>query len=113
MGLLFTIIVGMVMGGIFALPMRWKKVSHEKCWAVFIHCMVVTLLIFDMYGPFFGPFISLLMTLPGVALIWKEERKAVPFILLSAVLLGFLVSLIAYYKQDIANAIYRIAPFLW
>lgn len=120
MGVAFTLIVGSIMGCISVLSMVLKHMDRAKCWSGFFLYIVVTFIIFNTNLPqlnihclFVGPLVSLLILLPVLVLIYKEEKKIVPFMLANAIALGFLISVIVYYKQDIANMIYSIAPFLW
>lgn len=120
MGVAFTLIVGSIMGCISVLLMVLRHMDRAKCWSGFFLYIVATFIIFNTNLPqlnipclFVGPLVTLLMLLPVLVLIWREEKKAVLLMLINAVVLGFFISVIVYFKQDIANMIYSIAPFLW
>ena len=105
MSLLFTIIVGVVMGLIDALPMYLKKKGRQECMSAFIHYVVVTFVIFNTtlsqlgVNEFVaGPLISLLMALPVAVMVSKEEKRAVPIILVNAIVLGAIISVIKHYS---------------
>ncbi|MDE6183209.1 MAG: hypothetical protein K2F53_02170 [Rikenellaceae bacterium] len=105
MYLVFTIAVGLVIGLIDALPMYLKKRGKEECLSAFLHYVVVTFIIFNVslsqlgFNEFVaGPLLSLLMALPVAVMVSKEERKAVPVILVSAVVLGLVISIIKHFS---------------
>ncbi|MDE5986735.1 MAG: hypothetical protein K2H16_05580 [Prevotella sp.] len=105
MELLFTILIGMVIGAIDALPMFLKKMDKANCWSAFLQYVVVTFIIFNTTLPQLtvsdfvaGPLISFMMALPMVVMIAKSEKKAVPVILVNAVVLGLIIAVIKHYS---------------
>lgn len=105
MELLFTILIGMVIGAIDALPMFLKKMDKANCWSAFLQYVVVTFVIFNTTLPqlnvsdfIAGPLISFLMALPMVIMIAKDEKKAVPIVLVNAVILGLIIAVIKHYS---------------
>lgn len=105
MELLFTILIGIVIGAIDALPMFLKKMDKANCWSAFLQYVVVTFIIFNTTLPQLnvsdfvaGPFISFMMALPLVVMIAKSEKKAVPVILVNAVVLGLIIAVIKHYS---------------
>ena len=104
MEIVFTLLVGVVVGLIDALPMFLKKMNRANCWSAFLQYVVVTVVVFNTTLPQFGvndwlvgPIVSFLMALPTVVMIGKEEKKAVPFVLVNAVVLGFVISVIKHF----------------
>lgn len=105
MELLFTILIGMVIGAIDALPMFLKKMDKANCWSAFVQYVVVTFIIFNTTLPqlnvsdfIAGPLISFLMALPMVIMIAKDEKKAIPIVLVNAVILGLIIAVIKHYS---------------
>lgn len=52
---------------------------------------------------FVGPMVAVLMALPIAILMFKEERKAIPVVLVNAIALGFVISWIKYGTQEIVR----------
>lgn len=95
----------MVIGAIDALPMFLKKMDKANCWSAFLQYVVVTFIIFNTTLPQLtvsdfvaGPLISFMMALPMVVMIAKSEKKAVPVILVNAVVLGLIIAVIKHYS---------------
>jgi len=104
MELVFTILIGVVIGAIDALPMFLKKMDKANCWSAFVQYVVVTFIIFNTTLPqlnvndfLTGPIISFLMALPMVVMIAKTEKRAVPIVLVNAVVLGLIIAVIKYF----------------
>ncbi len=104
MELLFTILIGIVIGALDALPMFIKKMDKTNCWSAFIQYVVVTFIIFNTTLPqlninefVVGPIVSILMCLPIVIMISRNEKKAVPIVLVNSVILGLIISVIKHF----------------
>lgn len=104
MELVFTILVGVVIGAVDALPMFLKKMDKANCWSAFVQYVVVTFIIFNTTLPqlhvndfLTGPIISFLMALPMVIMIAKTEKRVVPIVLVNAVVLGLIIAVIKYF----------------
>lgn len=104
MELLFTILIGIVIGALDALPMFIKKMDSTNCWSAFIQYVVVTFIIFNTNLPqlnineyVVGPIVSILMCLPIVIMISRNEKKAVPIVLVNSVILGLIISVIKHF----------------
>lgn len=104
MELLFTILIGIVIGALDALPMFIKKMDKTNCWSAFIQYVVVTFIIFNTTLPqlninefVVGPIVSILMCLPIVIMIGRNEKKAVPIVLVNSVILGLIISVIKHF----------------
>ncbi|WP_297625580.1 hypothetical protein [uncultured Rikenella sp.] len=107
MAIVFTIFVGVVVGLIDALPMFLKKMNRANCWSAFLQYVVVTFVVFNTTLPqigvthwLVGPIVAVLMALPMVVMIAREEKKAVPFVLVNAVVLGFIISAIKHFTAS-------------
>ena len=108
MEILFTIFVGFVIGAIDALPMLLKKMDKASGLSAFVQYVIVTFIVFNTTLPqlginefLVGPVVSFLMALPVVVLIAKEERKAVPIVLVNAVVLGLLISVVRHFSVSL------------
>ena len=104
MELLFTILIGIVIGAFDALPMFIKKMDKTNCWSAFIQYVVVTFIIFNTTLPqlninefVVGPIVSILMCLPIVIMISRNENKAIPIVLVNSVILGLIISVIKHF----------------
>lgn len=104
MELLFTILIGIVIGALDALPMFIKKMDKTNCWSAFIQYVVVTFIIFNTTLPqlninefVVGPIVSILMCLPIVIMISRNEKKAIPIVLANSVILGLIISVIKHF----------------
>lgn len=104
MELLFTILIGIVIGALDALPMFIKKMDKTNCWSAFIQYVVVTFIIFNTTLPqlnineyVVGPIVSILMCLPIVIMISRNEKKAIPIVLVNSVILGLIISVIKHF----------------
>lgn len=107
MELVFTIFVGVVIGAVDALPMFLKKMDKANCWSAFVQYVVVTFIIFNTTLPqlnvsnfLSGPIVSVLMALPMVVMIAKNEKKAVPIVLVNAVVLGLIIAVIKHFSSS-------------
>ena len=82
MEIVFTLLVGVVVGLIDALPMFLKKMNRANCWSAFLQYVVVTVVVFNTTLPQFGvndwlvgPIVSFLMALPMVVMIGKRGKE--------------------------------------
>lgn len=122
MELVFTILVGVVIGAVDALSMFLKKMDKANCWSAFVQYVVVTFIIFNTTLPqlnvndfLTGPIISFLMVLPMVVMIAKAEKRAVPIVLVNAVVLGLIIAAIKHSRASLGLIITAIEHFraLW
>lgn len=100
----FTLLTGAVIGLIDALPMFLKKMNRTDCWSAFLQYVVVTFIIFNTTLPqlgindfLVGPVVALLMAIPMVVMIGKSDKKAIPIVLVNALILGFIISVIKHF----------------
>ena len=97
-----SIIIGIVAGAFDVLPMILKKMDKSACISAFIQYVVVAFIIVhtDIPGISWwieGGLISLLMALPIIIIVAKNDSKAVPIIVMNALALGLLISQAAHY----------------
>jgi len=93
-----SIIVGIFAGIIDTLIMIIKKMDKYAIISAFIQYLVVSFIIAHINIPGIswwveGPLISLLMIIPVVVIIAKNENKAIPIIIMNALVLGLLISI--------------------
>lgn len=98
----------MVIGAVDALPMFLKKMDKANCWSAFVQYVVVTFIIFNttlpqlnVNGFLAGSIVSVLMALPMVVMIAKNEKKAVPIVLVNAVVLGLIIAAIKHFSASL------------
>jgi hypothetical protein len=97
-----SIVIGIAAGIVDVLPMLMKKMDKSACASAFIQYMVVSFIIVhtDIPGISWwieGALISLLMALPIIIIIPKNDSKAVPVIIMMALALGALISQAAHH----------------
>ena len=97
-----SIIVGIFAGIIDTLPMILKKMDKFATISAFIQYLVVSFIIAHINIPGIswwieGPLVSLLMIIPVVIIIAKNENKAVPIVIMNALLLGLLIGIALHY----------------
>jgi len=102
-----SIIIGIVAGAFDVFPMILKKMDKSACISAFIQYVVAAFIIVhtDIPGLSWwieGALISLLMAVPIMLIVAKNDSKAVPVITMNAIALGLLISLASHYL------IYRI-----
>ena len=79
----------------------------QTCALPIFQYVVVTFIIFNTTLPqlnvsnfLSGPIVSVLMALPMVVMIAKNEKKAVPIVLVNAVVLGLLIAVIKHFSAS-------------
>lgn len=97
-----SIIIGVVAGLINVLPMIMRKMDKTACLSAFIQYIVVSFIIIhsDIPGISWwieGALISLLMALPIIIIVSKNDDKAIPIIVMNALALGALIGIAGHY----------------
>ena len=92
-----SLAVGAVAGALDVIPMIAQKLAVRSCLSAFCTYFFATIIIFygDLpYLPWWadGMGVTLMMAIPVVLTFSGKERKAIPMILMNALLLGFLIS---------------------
>jgi hypothetical protein len=99
MNILFiSIIVGIVAGALDALPMIIKKLDRKDIISAFVQWFFVSIVIafIDIPGIVWwleGSIIGIALATPIVIIVSKTDKKSMPVILVTSVVLGALVSI--------------------
>ncbi len=93
----FSLVVGGVAGALDVIPMIAQQLSFRACMSAFCTYFFAAVIVFYSNLPYLpwwadGMGITLMMALPIVLILTGKERKAIPVILLNALLIGFLIS---------------------
>lgn len=92
-----SLAVGAAAGALVAIPMIAQKASFRHCVAAFCTYLFAAVITFYSDLPYLpwwadGMAVALMMAIPVVLTFTGKDRKAVPMILLNALVLGFLIS---------------------
>ncbi len=95
--LTLAIITGLVAGVLDVIPMLAQKISARSCISAFLLYFFAAIIVFHSDLPRLpwwadGMGITLMMAIPVLFSLSGRERKAVPLIVLNALILGFLIS---------------------
>lgn len=95
--LTLSLITGAVAGALDVIPMIAQRVGFRACLSAFLQYFFAGILIFYSDLPRLpwwadGMAVTTMTALPVVLILTGKERRAIPVILLNALLLGFLIS---------------------
>lgn len=95
--LTLSLCVGAVAGTLDVIPMIPQRLPFRSCLSAFLVYLFAGVIIFHSDLPYLpwwgdGMAVALMMALPVAATFTGKDRKAVPLVLLNALLLGFLIS---------------------
>lgn len=95
--LTLSLCVGAAAGVLDVLPMIPQRLPLRSCVSAFLLYLFAALLVFYSDLPYLpwwaeGMAVTLMMSLPVVITFTGKERRAIPFILLNALLFGFLIA---------------------
>ena len=91
-----SLAVGAVAGALDVIPMIAQQLAFRSCLSAFCTYLFASVITFYSDLPYLpwwadGMAVTLMMALPVVLTFAGKERKAVPMVLLNALLLGFLI----------------------
>ena len=92
-----SLAVGAVAGALDVIPMIAQRLAFRSCLSAFCTYFFAAVIVFYSDLPYLpwwadGMAVALMMAIPIVLTFTGKERKAVPMILLNALVLGFLIS---------------------
>lgn len=92
-----VLITGAVAGALDVIPMLAQKLSFRSCLSAFLQYFFAAIIIFHSDLPYLpwwadGMGVTVMLAIPIVLILSGKDRKAIPVILLNALLLGFLIS---------------------
>lgn len=96
---IIALLIGTVAGIIDVIPMRIRKLDNYTCLSAFLHWVVMGVVIAYVQLPMApwikGIVLAELSALPVIALVAKDDKKAILPILIMSAILGALVGLAA------------------
>ena len=92
-----SLVVGAVAGALDAIPVLTQRGSFRGAVTAFLTYLFAAVIIFYSDLPYLpwwadGMGITVMMILPNLFVFAGKERRSIPFVLLNALLLGFLIS---------------------
>ena len=95
--ILLSVLIGIVVGAIDALPMILKKLPKRAIVSAFLQYLFVSVIIINIDLPnvvwwIEGGIIALMMAIPIIIIMVETNKKSVPIILANSVVLGTLIA---------------------
>lgn len=95
---MISLCTGAVAGVLDVLPMVARKLPFRSCLSAFLTYLFAAVLIFHSNLPYLpwwadGMAVTLMLAIPVLLTFTGKERRAIPFILVNALVLGFLIRL--------------------
>lgn len=102
--ILLSVLIGIVVGAIDALPMILKKLPKRAIVSAFLQYLFISIIIINIDLPnvvwwIEGGLIALMMAIPIIIIIAETDKKSVPIILANAVVLGTLIALAGHFLK--------------
>jgi hypothetical protein len=102
--LLLSVLIGIAAGVIDIIPMIVQKLDKRGTISAFLQYFFVSIIIVNIDLPHIiwwlqGGLISVSFALPVVCIVSKEEKKAVPIILIMAAVLGTLIGIAGHFLK--------------
>lgn len=99
---LFSIIVGIAAGTIDMIPMVIKKLDKKACLSAFFHYLLLSIIIINIDISFLhwylkGGLLALVFSLPILIIVSSYDRKAIPIMLVTALIFGSLLGTFAHF----------------
>lgn len=93
-----SLAVGAVAGTLDIIPMIFQRLPLRSCLSAFFIYFFAAVIVFYSDLPYLpwwadGMAVTLMIAIPVVLTLSGKDRKAIPMILMNALLLGFLISL--------------------
>ena len=102
--LLFSILLGLLIGLIDIIPMMVQKLPKYSTVSAFIHYFFITIVIIYLDLPqvpwwLQGGIVALALTVPMLIQVGHDDRKPVPIIATNALILGSVVGILAHFTH--------------
>ena len=99
MNFLLTLLIGIVAGVIDVLPMIKMKVDKYSCLSAFIYYLIIPFIIFGInwFGNLWwlrGGVVSILMAMPIIILVAKEDKKSPIAMAFMSIILGIMIGIL-------------------
>lgn len=101
MNFLLTLLIGIITGVIDILPMIKMKVDKYSTLSAFVYYLIVPFIIFgnDWFGDLWwlrGGFVSILMAIPVIILVAKEDKKSPIAMTVMSIVLGSIIGVVGH-----------------
>lgn len=102
MNFLLTLLIGIVAGLIDILPMIKMKVDRYSILSAFIYYLIVPFIIFgiDWFGNIWwlkGGVVSILIAIPVIILVLKEDKKSPIAMTVMSIVLGSIIGIVGHF----------------
>ena len=104
MNFLLTLLIGIGAGVIDVLPMIKMKVDKYSCISAFVYYVIVPFVIFGInwFGNLWwlkGGVIALLMVIPVIILVAKEDKKSPVAMTIMSIVLGSIIGVLGHFLK--------------
>ena len=104
MNFLLTLLIGIGAGVIDVLPMIKMKVDKYSCISAFVYYLIVPFVIFGInwFGNLWwlkGGVIALLMAIPVIILVAKEDKKSPVAMTIMSIVLGSIIGVLGHFLK--------------
>ena len=104
MNFLLTLLIGIIAGVIDVLPMIKMKVDKYSCISAFVYYVIVPFVIFGInwFGNLWwlkGGVIALLMAIPVIILVAKEDKKSPVAMTIMSIVLGSIIGVLGHFLK--------------
>ena len=104
MNFLLTLLIGIGAGVIDVLPMIKMKVDKYSCISAFVYYVIVPFVIFGInwFGNLWwlkGGVIALLMAIPVIILVAKEDKKSPVAMTIMSIVLGSIIGIVGHFLK--------------
>lgn len=101
MNFLLTLFIGVVAGVIDVLPMIKMKVDKYSCLSAFVYYLIIPFVIFKVnwFGDLWwlrGGVTALLMAIPVIILVAKEDKKSPVAMIIMSIVLGSIIGVVGH-----------------
>lgn len=102
MNFFLTLLIGIVAGVIDILPMVKMKVDKYSCLSAFVYYLIVPFVIFGInwFGNLWwlrGGVVAILMAIPVIILVAKEDKKSPVAMTIMSIVLGTIIGLVGHF----------------
>ena len=101
MNFLLTLLIGIIAGVIDVLPMIKMKVDKYPCLSAFAYYVILPFVIFGVnwFGDLWwlrGGFVAILMAVPTIVLVTKEDKKSPIMMAVMSIVLGSIIGVVGH-----------------
>ena len=102
MSFLLTLLIGILAGVIDVLPMIKMKVDKYSCISAFLYYVIVPFVIFGInwFGNLWwlrGGVVAILMAIPVIILVSKEDKKSPVALTIMSIVLGSIIGFVGHF----------------